>query len=702
MNFRKDYTMKKTELLSPAGNFDCLVAAVQNGADSVYFGSSFFSARAYAGNFEGENLEKAIDYAKTRNVKTHLTLNTLIKEEELDDAIGLANTAYSYGIDAIIVQDLGLATFLIKHCPHLPIHASTQMSIHNLQDALAAEKLGFQRIVLARELSLDEISQICKQTKLEVETFIHGALCISYSGQCLFSSMVGARSGNRGKCAQACRLPYELLQDNKLIDKGYLLSPRDVCGLHFVPSLMQAGVDCFKIEGRMKSPEYVATVTRIYRKYIDKVLNHEEYVIDDSDMQDLLQVFNRGGFSDGHLNSTPNRNIVFPEKPNNMGIYLGEISSYQASKGHITLKLKDSIAIGDTISISSEEGSYTVSELMKQNKNVSFAEKNEIVTLGRMKGKISKDCKVYRLSTKELSTRAKLSFADKDAKKIPLYAKLVIKHNSPIMLTVQSAASYPYQEPVTVTSDITPEIAKSSPISLTRIKQQLCKTGNTSYQFVDVAIDLDDNLFLPLSAINELRRMALEKFHLQTRQSYKHALKALPSVKVKHASAQKQDKKISVLLNQLDTQFDYTTLQQVYRFYIPLHFFVENTYQNALDKLCHTCKVYIYLPNILRKPIENLIDQCVSRFPIAGFVISHIGQIDMLKKYGLDLVGNYTFNVFNSQTASELQSLGLSCYTVSPELEKSAIASLLQSPCPAELFVYGRVALMTSHYCLLR
>lgn len=312
--------MKKIELLSPVGDFECLKAAVQNGADSVYFGASNFNARAQATNFDLSNLKDAISYAKQRGVNTHLTLNTLIKNEEFEDALILAQKAYEFGIDAIIVQDLGLAQTLIKNFPDLPIHASTQMTIHNLEGVLEAEKLGFKRVVLSRELSLEEITYICANSNVEIETFIHGALCISYSGQCLFSSMVGGRSGNRGKCAQPCRLPYTLVSESttspletfsndkfpKVTDtpkknvpngNGYLLSTRDLCALEFIPNLINAGVMCFKIEGRMKAPEYVATVTRIYRKYIDLALSDKPYIIDEIDKKELMQVFNRGGFS---------------------------------------------------------------------------------------------------------------------------------------------------------------------------------------------------------------------------------------------------------------------------------------------------------------------------------------------------------------------------------------------------------------------
>lgn len=363
------------ELLSPVGNFDCLKAAVQNGANSVYLGTNMFSARAFASNFSLDELEKAIQYAKIRGVKTFLALNTLVNDIELEQAMEIAKKAYKFGIDAIIVQDLGLAIALIKAFPNLPIHASTQMTVHNLNGALKLQELGFRRVILARELSVNEIAYICNNTNIEVETFIHGALCISYSGQCLFSSMLGGRSGNRGKCAGPCRLPFELLENNKIVDSGYLLSTRDLCGLDFIPNLINAGVKSFKIEGRMKSPEYVATVTRIYRKYIDLALSDYDYVIDEDDKKQLLQVFNRGMSSSGHFNSEANRDLVYKEKPNNMGLFLGKVQKYNTKKGLITIKLNEPIGIGDTIALEKEDGTYTISELMDTNmKNIKTAQ----------------------------------------------------------------------------------------------------------------------------------------------------------------------------------------------------------------------------------------------------------------------------------------------------------------------------------------
>lgn len=284
------------ELLSPAQDFTCLKTAIQNGANSVYFGGPSFNARASATNFTKETMKQAIEYAKLRNVKTHLTLNILTKNEEIQNAIDLASYAIFCGIDAIIIQDLGLAKLLMKGFPNFPFHASTQMTVHNLEGVLELAKLGFKRAVLAREVPINEIEYICQNSPIEIEVFIHGALCVSYSGQCLFSSMVGARSGNRGKCAGPCRLPYKLIDSNKhIVDSGYILSPKDLCGINFIPRLINAGVKCFKIEGRLKPSQYVGIVTKIYRKYIDMFFEFPEKSIelDENDKLDLLQAFNR-------------------------------------------------------------------------------------------------------------------------------------------------------------------------------------------------------------------------------------------------------------------------------------------------------------------------------------------------------------------------------------------------------------------------
>ena len=697
------------ELLSPVGDLDCLKAAVQNGADCVYFGASNFSARAFASNFD--DLELAINYAKIRGVKTNLTLNTLIKNDEFEDAYNLAKKAYELGIDAIIVQDLGLATRLIKDFPDLPIHASTQMSIHNLQGTLKLQNLGFKRVVLARELCANEIEYICQNSNVEIECFIHGALCISYSGQCLFSSLVGGRSGNRGKCAQPCRLPYELVQNgNETIDKGFLLSTKDLCGLDYIPFLINAGVTSFKIEGRMKTPEYVATVTRIYRKYIDLALSGNPYVIDEKDKKDLLQVFNRGLSSNGHLDKEPNKNLIYPIKPNNMGLPLGIIQKYNKTNGHITLKLQEELCVGDCISTQKENGSYNVSELMVKNKNIKIGNIGNLVTIGRMKGNISVGDKVYKISSKVLKDNALNSFKTEN-RKIPLNIKLFIQNNKNISAVVNSCSKYDLYKNLNFeyTSNIIPNTSINKPLDQDTIIKQFSKTNNSIYEFKKIKIILDDNLFLPISSLNDLRRTILENIEKQTLDKIKRTSNCCYTPIVSNASNLKNNYKISLLLNDLNLEYDYSKLNGVHNLYIPLKFFVNKNYENILNVLNKKFSTYIYLPTIIRANYRNLfydnIVNTTKKYNIKGIVLSNISNFmlisDLYKSNkNLELIANYTFNIYNNETINKLNELQISRYTVSPELNKLSILNLYGNP-QKELIVYGKIPLMNMNYCLL-
>lgn len=716
--------MTKVELLAPVGDWNCLKAAVQNGADAVYFGVEQFNARMYAANFNVEDMKQVIEYCKLRNVKTNLTLNTLLENCEFDNAVDLAKEAYKTGVDAIIVQDLGLAKYLIDNIPGLPIHASTQMTVHNLQGVLKLEKLGFDRVVLSRELSCEEIEYICKNCKVEIETFIHGALCICYSGQCLFSSVVGGRSGNRGKCAGPCRLPYELISENaetherKSIDKGYLLSTKDLCGIAYLPRLVQAGVKCFKIEGRMKSPEYVATVTRIYRKYIDMVLNNYDFIIDEKDINDLMQVFNRGGFSDGHLDSKHNRNLIFPEKPSNMGIYLGTIKKYNSNKGHITLQLEEDLELGDSISVSNEASKYLVSELMIKNVNQKKVSANTEVTIGRMKGNIKVGDKVYRISSKALSDFAKASYDNCENKKIPLNCTVTIKKNTPISMEISTNKNTCYNELyssiyVKEISNMIPIDALKTPISVERVVKQISKTTNTPFSFENITVLLDDGLYVPsISTLNELRRTALEKVEQEILSRAKRTLLDL-SKKSKESityTPNVKNPEISVLFRQLDLDFDYTKLdkEKITNIYISLELFISKKYSKIISYFSDNYNLYIYVPSIIKTNYKNIalstIEQAVMIYNIKGFIVSNIGDFELLKKYSKDyeFIGNYTLNVFNNNTMEEYRKLGLSRITLSRELNQELIKEMLANAnLNTEMIVYGNLPLMASSYCFL-
>lgn len=713
--------MGKVELLAPAGDFNCLKAAVQNGANSVYFGVSKFNARAFATNFSIEEMKEIIKYCKLRNVKTDLTLNTLIRNSEFEDAVSLANEAYKAGIDAIIVQDLGLATFLIKNFPELAVHASTQMSIHNLEGALQAEKLGFKRVVLAREICANEIEYICNNTNVEIETFIHGALCISYSGQCLFSSAIGGRSGNRGRCAGPCRLPYSLVfKDNKsgiekVHDKGYLLSPKDLCGINYIPKLIKAGVKCFKVEGRMKSPEYVAIVTRIYRKYIDLALSGKKYIVDPEDIHNLQQVYNRGGFSEGHLNSKANKNLIYKEKPNNMGLYLGNISSYNPNKGHITLTSKEEISIGDSIGVEKERTKYNISELMIKNSNVKNAEKGKLITIGRMKGNISVGDKVYKLTSKELFANAKNSYENKENIKIPLICNIVVKKNTPISINIFSSQNdVPdlYKKiNISVVSDIIPIEALKTPISVERIIKQISKTNNTPYSFEKITVQLDDGLYVPsISTLNELRRKALEKLEYEI--SQKFLRQSTFNFKNNLIAVNKENTNfdVSLFLRVLNTDYDYTKLdkQNIKNIYLSLKLFLDKKYTNIIEYLSNNYNVYIYMPTIIKDNYKNIItnsfDDIIERYNIKGFVISNLADFKYLEKYknNYDFVGNYSLNIFNNYSVEKYSDLGLNTVTLSRELNKEAIQEIINNTnAKIELIVYGNLPIMATNYCFL-
>ncbi len=699
---------KKVELLSPAGDFDSLKAAVQNGADAVYLGVSSFNARSSAQNFTMEELKKAIEYAHIRNVKIHLALNTLIKNDEFEDALFIAKKAYEYGVDAIIVQDLGLAVTLIRTFPKLPIHASTQVTTNNLNGVTTLQRLGFERVVLGRETSLQEIQYICRNTDLEIETFIHGAICIGYSGQCLLSSMIGARSANRGKCAGPCRLPYELLEDGKVIDNGYLLSARDLCGLKFIPSLIEAGVTSFKIEGRLKSPEYVAVVTRIYRKYIDMYYDNHHYEIDSKDIDDLLQVFNRGNFSVGHLDSEANCDLVYKEKQNNMGIYIGNVSNYNPKKGHITLNLNNSVAIGDSITFENEPTKYRISELMFQEKNIPFACNNEVITIGRMKGNIKPGDKIYKISKKTLSDSAKSTFSGKEFKKIKLSCKISIKKDKPITLSIIPNKNYKNYENISVklTSSIIPISAINQPLTKDRVIAQLSKTTDTPYEFEKITVDSDDNLYIPkFSELNLLRREALQKLEFLVTRKF---TRAEVSVHTKTFTDKVHSKpKISLFLADIKQDYDYSKLEDVDRLYIPLMLFNNPQNTKAIDELKAKFNIYIYLPTVITSNYSNyfnmLINNIIADCNIRGFVFSNIGDLALINRKdfaNFEMIANYNLNVFNDYTLNELAKNNLCAITLSPELNKNDIQNM-HSQVDKELIVYGKLKIMTAKYCLI-
>lgn len=687
--------MKNIELLSPVGEWNSLVAAVQNGANAVYFGANEFNARMNSKNFDREELKKAIEYAKLRNVKTNLTLNILIKNDEFKAAMDLVKYAYECGIDAVIVQDLGLARQIIENFPDLDVHSSTQMTIYNLDGVKEIQRLGFKRCVLARELSIDEIKNICKNTNIEIEVFIHGALCICYSGQCLMSSMIGGRSGNRGKCAGTCRLPYSLVKDEEVIDKGYLLSSKDICTLDIIPELINAGVKSFKIEGRMKSPEYVGIVTSIYRKYIDLANSNKPYIVEKEDREKLMQIFNRGGFSTGYLNGKLGKEMMFKYKPNHMGIYIGTVENYNKNKGYVKIKLDKELNLGDSINI--RDDSCKISELMIENNNIKTGKIGQIITAGRIKGRIVKGDKVYKTVSINLNKEV-AQVSNKENIKRNIKCKIVIQKNTPITLCIEDEATN-----ITVKKQgIVPEKAINTPLTEERIKKQVSKLGNTIFTINDIQVKLDDMLQTSIKGINNLRREAIEELEEKVKKTF--IRKSNNPEILDNQNMQKYGRKdntnvsVSLCLNNINPNLDYNKLENVDNVYIPLRFFVNKNLNKQIETLVNKFDTYILMPTISKSNYEKINIKEIIGSKIKGIVVSNLSQIEEFKE--IDKIANYTFNIANNYSLNELKKLGIKKLTASPEFEKEVISNL-ECDIPKEVIVYGRTLLMTTEYCTI-
>lgn len=705
------------ELLSPVGDFDCLKAAVQNGANAVYFGGQLFNARYSAKNFDKDGIREAVNYAKSRNVKINFTLNILLKNNEFDDAIDVVKYIYELGVDAVIVDDLGFAKYIIDNFPGMEVHGSTQMTIHNLEGAIALKNLGYSRVVLARESTLSDIDYICRNANIDIEAFVHGALCISYSGQCLFSSAIGGRSGNRGRCAQPCRMYYNMLEtsDNvsyKNIGKGFLISPRDLCGLDFIPDLIKAGVKSFKLEGRMKTPEYVATVTRIYRKYIDLALSDNDYIVDKNDLHDLMLAFNRGGFSKGCLGGDDNHDYVFEEKPSNQGLYIGNISKIDKKNGLISLKTNEPLDIGDTFLVQQEDHKYTISEILKNGSHVKSAAIGDLVTIGRVKGKLELGDKVFKINSSIISKEIK-EFNSHEHVKIPLVANFKALIGKPLELEVVSLdepGNTYFGLSTTISNEIQPIEAISNPISKERLIEQLNKTTDTNFEFKQINIEMDDNIYIPkISSINALRRDALNTLYQKGINNFTRILPSkLPSTELVHQHVFPSIRTYSILLNSISNSMDYSSLKNVDRVYIPLKFFIKKEFESKLLEISQFTDCYIDIPTIVRDNFRNVFynnfDEKVNKFNIKGLVISNLSGIEFMMKYvgKLDIVSKYTLNIYNNHTIDELKKVGVNRVTVSPELDTDNLIDLCNnSSLPTEFLVYGKLPVMHIQYCPL-
>lgn len=619
---------KAVEILAPAGSFESMKAAVAAGADAVYIGGSRFGARAFADNPDEDRLLEAIDYVHLHGRRLYLTVNTLMKEQEMKELYDYLVPYYKRGLDAVIVQDMGVLAFIRRHFPKLPIHASTQMTITGAYGAGLLRELGAERVVTARELSLKEIRRIRDTVDVEIESFVHGALCYCYSGQCLFSSLIGGRSGNRGRCAQTCRLPYEVKQDGQALgkkDERYCLSLKDLCTLDLIPDMMEAGIDSMKIEGRMKSPRYTAGVVSIYRKYVDLYLNRgrEGYRVLEQDRKILLDLFDRGGQTDGYYKRHNGRDmVVWKEKP------------------------------------AFREGNQPLFDYLDQN------------------------------------------FVEKQVQE-PLTGHAFLLEGQQACFTLKGCGHC-----VTVTGE-TVQTAQNQPLTEEKVKKQLDKTGNTPFYFEHLEIDVKGRIFLPVQALNDLRRRSLEALEKAVLEDYircgQEEGENTDDGEVFSRGEASDRRKLAVSLERPDCFEAAVGGPDVKRIYIDAAEFAPELWKASVEA-CHkdNKECMLTMPHIFRTEAELFFNKYLNELEAAGFdgfLIRSLEEPGYLKEKGIKgrLIFDYGMYGMNHQAQEQLLELGADELTWPVELNSRELGKLRV---PGELLVYGRLPMMVTAQCL--
>ena len=669
---------KKIELLAPVGSMESMVSAVNNGCDAIYLGGKDFNARQSAKNFTNEELKHIIDYCHVRGVKVNLTLNILYKEDEIQNVLDFVSTMYSYGIDALIIQDIGIFSLIKKHFD-IALHSSTQMTIHNIEGVKFLKELGFKRVVLSRELSLEEIKEITNNVNIEIEAFVHGAICVSYSGRCLMSSLIGERSGNRGRCAQPCRMEYKLIKDNKIYANNYLLSPRDTSTLPIIDELVNSGIHTFKVEGRMKNPEYVAQVISTYRKYIDKAEDNNFSNIEEQDFKNITQIFNRGGGSiTGYYKTWSSPSMISPS-PKSSGLKIGFVKSYNKKTKKCEIFLQEPTTAGDGIEIWTKTKPHCGTNISK----TSMANETIVVTID---GAISKGDLVFRSFDKALDRKLKKSY-EKPTRKLNVNAKVSAKIDNNIVLTLETNKAC-----VSLSGAIV-EKAKNASISKDELISRLSKTGDTPFSLNFTSVDIDDDIYMPISSINSIKREAISLLEEKIKKSYeKEKISAIYNPKIEIAT-----KQYLTALVQNKSQFDAcVNSSHIKRIYIELSpktldeldYFIEKAHKNNIE-------IFVALLWILRKPMRDDFYKMLNileKSNIDGYLLRNYINLNTTKK----IVADYTFNIFNNASLSFLNTL-FDKVTLSPELNFTELNAL--SSKNAEVFIYGKLPLMTTHQC---
>ena len=661
------------ELLSPAGNREALEAAVACGADAVYLGYTAFGARSYAGNFDDRQLKEAVEYAHERGKKIYVTVNTLVKQSEVDDVCDVLELLTNVGVDAAIVQDLGVARIAKARFPTLTLHASTQMTVNNAQGAKLLGGLGFSRVVPARECSLDELRKMA-DTGVEIEAFAHGALCVAVSGQCLFSSMIGGRSGNRGRCAQPCRLPYRLDDGTS----GYLLSTRDLMLIDRIPQMRDAGVYSFKLEGRMKRPEYVGVVTRAYREALDAAQANVPYKASEMTLRALKQVFNRGGFTEGYAMERSNAALMSWERPNHWGIRVGRITAMRGPLAKVLLE--ENLNDGDGLQV---RGRTETDLTYSGNAALSGTEATVRIASGQYKPGDA----VYRLTDAMQMAEIRRAMTQEGVQ-IPLDARLTAMPGSLPVLelrdhdghTVQAMGEQPVQP------------AQQRALDYASAMKQLGKMGGTPYTLHTLEL-LSDNAFMTAGMLNALRRDALQAMkEARTRIVREGAEPVRASVQM---PAQQR-----LLIAQGESLADGAALLSCGADVFAWE--PQDMPPDALERALNQhsgVKPMLVLPAVMRTKELTDIHALVSRYAerFASVVVNNIGQLAC--EWPVEVVGGQGLNVMNGECAAFYTALGVKRLTASCELSERELKALMACGGNYEIEAYGRATLMLLNHC---
>ena len=686
--------MNEIELLAPVGSFDALKAAVQNGANAVYLGGKDFSARASANNFDREELIEAVKYAHIRDVRVFVTTNTLIKQDEIEDFVEYAKFLYDIDVDALIMQDIGVAMLIHELLPDFELHASTQMVAHSLEDVQYLESIGFKRVVLARELTVDEIKYICDNTNVDIEIFVHGALCVCYSGGCLMSSMIGNRSGNRGRCAQPCRQKYTMIDistGEEIHSNGeYLLSTKDLNTIEDVDKIIETGVLSLKIEGRMKKPEYVATVINSYRNAIDEYQATKKVNISTETMEDLYTIFNRK-FTKGLILGEVGEDVMNSNVPNNQGLYVGKVVDYNKKAKRLKIKLEGTLKKGDGINL----GGGTIGRIIKGKEIAQIGYKGETIELDFI-GEARKNQPVFKTSDTNLIDKAQKTYTqDKEFAKSLIDAEITIKLGEYPELKLIDKNN----NSVTVKGDKLVEKALKVALGEEKIETQIKKLGNTPYELDDLKINLDEGVSMPISLINQMRREAIElldeaRIPVKDRAYKDSKIKYSPK---KYAKNINSNSKIRVKINNIEA------LKSIINLDIDMIYYEDvATLEQAMAMATANNKKLIYsAPRIVRnkeyKRLEKSNEYCKENVQISA-----LGQVKYYKENSenVSFDVDYYLNPFNSETINHYKKEGATTVCISQELNIHEIKETTKyTDMEIETVAYGYIPMMLSEYC---